>query len=119
MCFLCESGLLSLHNLEKEIIHRNQYSSRNNNNSNKEVAKIEIDHLIMSSNEINERLNLATNNKTLRLYFSPGNEPISENHDTQNNIPISRTPEEWQYIYMRENISKISNFIKYLMSADR
>ena len=65
----------------------------------------------MSSQEINTRLNLASKERTLRLYISPGNESISENNENEASTPYSRTPEEWQYEYIRENILKISSFI--------
>jgi len=114
MCFLCNAGLLSIHNLESEVIKRNQNISSSNseeNNTNKELASIDIQHLTMSSQEINTRLNLASTERTLRLYISPGNESISENNENEANTPYSRTPEEWQYEYIRENILKISSFI--------
>ena len=114
MCFLCNAGLLSIHNLESEVIKRNQNISSSNseeNNTNKELASIDIQHLTMSSQEINTRLNLASTERTLRLYISPGNESISENNENEANTPYSRTPEEWQYEYIRENIVKISSFI--------
>ena len=59
MCVLCELGLLSLNNLEQEILHKNQNSSLlNNKSSNKEIAKVDIEHLTMSSKEINKRLDV-------------------------------------------------------------
>ena len=90
MCFLCNAGLLSIHNLESEVIKKNQNISSSNseeNNTNKELASIDIQHLTMSSQEINTRLNLASTERTLRLYISPGNESISENNENQANTP--------------------------------
>ena len=63
MCFLCNTGLLSIHNLESEVIKRNQNISSSNskeNNTNKEVLSIDIKHLPMYYQEINTRLNLAS-----------------------------------------------------------
>ena len=108
--FFINTGLLSIHNLESEVIKRNQNISSTNseeNNTNKELASIDIQHLTMSSQEINTRLNLASTERTLRLYISPGNESISENNENEANTPYSRTPEEWQYEYIRENIVNI------------
>ena len=79
MCLLCNAGLISIHNLESEVITRNQNilsSNSEENNTNKELASIDIQHLTMSSQEINTRLNLASTERTLRIYISPGNESI-------------------------------------------
>ena len=65
MCFLCNAGLLSIHNLESEVIKRNQNISSSNseeNNTNKELASIDIQHLRMSSQEINTRLKIPLKN---------------------------------------------------------
>jgi len=66
--FLCYAGILSLHNLENEIIRRNQNDlSKINNTDNRKVAKIDINHLIMSTKELEKSINLADKEKSLRL----------------------------------------------------
>ena len=82
MCYLCNEGILSIHNLESKVIKRNQNNTSSNleeKDTNKEFAFIDIKHLIMSQQEVNTRINLARKERTLRLYISPGNESISEN----------------------------------------
>ncbi len=75
------------------------------------AENIEIEELVMSPSEIIERLNRAGPERQLSYYISPGNEPIYENLSNNTEIPVSRTPEEWQYNYIRENLTKISDFI--------
>ena len=75
------------------------------------IESIEIEELIMSPQEILERLNRAGTSRQLSFYISPGGELITENTSQVVFFKRSRIPEEWQYNYMRDNLNKISDFI--------
>ena len=74
------------------------------------VTEVAVEQLVMSANEIETRLAYAGPEKVIRIYISDGGDPIYNNRNWNETLPLSRTPEDWQYGYIISNTKKISNF---------
>jgi hypothetical protein len=75
------------------------------------VTEVVVEQLVMSAYEIETRLSYAGPEKVIRIYISDGEDPIYNNRNWNETLPLSRTPEDWQYEYIISNTRKISNFI--------
>ena len=75
------------------------------------VVSVSIEQLIMSDNEIAQRIGYAGEERVIKIYISDGGDPIFNNRNTNEPIPYSRTPDQWQYDYIHQSIYKISKYI--------
>ena len=75
------------------------------------VASVSIEQLIMSDNEIAQRVAYAGEERVMKIYISDGGDPIYNNSNGNDPVPYSRTPAQWQYDYIHQGIYKISKYI--------
>ncbi len=69
---------------------------------------ISIEHLTMSSTELQWRKDLAGMERSISYYISPGGELINRN---QSGNSLSHTPESWQLDYMNDYLIRVSKNI--------
>jgi hypothetical protein len=75
------------------------------------VVSVSIEQLIMSDNEIAQRIGYAGEERVMKIYISDGGDPILNNRNSNEPVPYSRTPDQWQYDYIHQSIYKISKYI--------
>jgi hypothetical protein len=75
------------------------------------IASVSIEQLIMSNNEIAQRIAYAGEERVMKIYISDGGDPIYNNSNGNDPVPYSRTPAKWQYDCIHQSIYKISKYI--------
>ena len=75
------------------------------------VISISIEQLIMSDNEISKKIGFAGEERMMKIYISDGGDPIFNNRNSNDPVPYSRIPTQWQYDYIHQSIHKLSKYI--------
>ena len=65
------------------------------------VISISIEQLIMSDNEISKKIGFAGEERMMKIYISDGGDPIFNNRNSNDPVPYSRIPAQWQYDFFK------------------
>ena len=74
-------------------------------------GNVSVQELVMSDSQIQERKDVASSEKVLKIYISQGGDDIVHNRTSGEELSKSLTPEAWQLAYMRENMAKLEKYI--------